>query len=134
MPNVRRGSYERRTTQDGPSAEDRLELEKLKASLSMLRYQHEEKRKSVDAQTTTSYESRFIPKVIAENRFSIEKDHFKKYQEQYLLKKKLLEIQILRENKNQELLQKVLKENSFDESRKIVREQAKKAIQNGKRF
>ena len=76
----------------------------------------------MDALTTQGYESRFIPKIIAENSFSVEAEHYSKYQKEYLTKQKCLEIQVLRENKNQEVLQKIVSESQMDRSRKQVRE------------
>ena len=40
----------------------------------------DEVRKNIDALTTSAYESSFVPQAIAENRYKVEPEHFKKYQ------------------------------------------------------
>lgn len=94
----------------------------------------DEVRKNIDALTTSAYESSFVPQAIAENRYKVEPEHFKKYQQQFLQKKKLLEIQILRDNKNHEVIQQIIQEKEVDRNRKEVRTKALKAIQDGKKF
>ena len=88
----------------------------------------------MDIKTTSKYESKFIPRAIAENRYEVEPEHFKKYQAQFLQKKKVLELQVLRENKRQEILQQIIEEKEIDRNRRTMSEQAEKAIKKGKTF
>ena len=84
---------------------------------------------------TREYETKFIPKAIAENSYNVDPEYFAQYQRNYMLKKKSLEIQVLRENKKMEVIQQILQEDSFiDIKRQQMRIRALKTIRDGKRF
>lgn len=84
---------------------------------------------------TREYETKFIPKAIAENLYNVDPEYFAQYQRNYMLKKKNLEIQVLRENKKMEVIQQILQEDSFiDIKRQQMRIRALKTIRDGKRF
>ena len=100
----------------------------------LARFQAEERRKSLDKKTTKEYKSRLVPKVIAENPHNVQQDYYEQYQQKYMAKKKVLEIQVLRENKNQEVLNKITGESDADRSRQQVRDKALKAINDAKKL
>lgn len=71
-------------------------------------YLAEQQSKRIDSQTAQEYQTKFVPKAIAENRYNIDPEHFLKYQKLFMNKKKSLEIQVIRDNKKQEILQRIL--------------------------
>ena len=52
-----------------------------------------------DREATEQYMTRHIPKSITTNTCKVDAEHFKKFQNKFLTKKKNLEINVLRDNK-----------------------------------
>ena len=52
-----------------------------------------------DKEATEKYQIRYVPKGITTNSGNVDRDHFAKFQNKFLSKKKNLELNVLRDNK-----------------------------------
>ena len=50
----------------------------------LIKHLQVEAKKLLDAEVTKEYATKYIPKVIAENGYSVDPEHFLQYQKQYL--------------------------------------------------
>ena len=88
-----------------------------------------------DRVATEQYVTRHIPKCITTNTCKVDVEHFKKFQNKFLTKKKNLEINVIRDNKRQEMLNEIFDESTFAQRRRKINQNiAKKVIEAGKHF
>ena len=101
------------------------------------REERQRERKRVDEKIQQEYESKYIPFCIATNVYdkTVDEGHFDTLQQNYMQRKKNLEIRQIRENKKTEVLYQILAETApMHVNRKQNRVKAKNAIKTGKAF
>ena len=67
----------------------------------------------IDKEVQDEYKTQHIPKCITENQHQIDEAHFRQFQKKYLVKKKNLELQVIRDNKKQEIINEIVDDSTF---------------------
>ena len=77
------------------------------------RFMLEQMVNKIDKEVQDEFKTQHIPKCITENQHQIDEAHFRQFQKKYLIKKKNLELQVIRDNKRQEIINEIIDDSTF---------------------